>query len=87
MTEPTHLDINVVAGQLREVFAVDVTTATGRCGSCGRSGPLADALLYGRAPGIVLRCRGCSGVLLRVVTGPDRTWLDLRGLAYLELAG
>ncbi|MGZ4589651.1 MAG: DUF6510 family protein [Actinomycetes bacterium] len=33
-----------------------------------------------------MRCRGCDGVLLRVVSTPGRTWLDMRGLRQLELA-
>jgi hypothetical protein len=87
-TEPTDerfLDINAVAGELREVFAVDLTTATGQCAGCGRSGPLADGVLYGRSPGHVLRCRSCDNVLLRMVSGPGQTWLDLRGLAYVQV--
>jgi hypothetical protein len=89
MTDSTQdepfVDINAVAGELREVFAVDITTATGQCGGCGQSGPLAQARLYGRPPGHVLRCRGCDGVLMRMVTAPGNTWLDLRGLAYLQV--
>ena len=32
------LDGNAVAGMLGEVFAVEMTTATGTCGNCGESG-------------------------------------------------
>lgn len=81
----TVLDGSAAAGALSEVFAVDVTSATGRCAGCGRTGPLAHTAAYTQAPGLVLRCPGCADVLLRLVTGPDRTWIDLRGLAYLEL--
>ena len=31
----THLDGNVLAGTLGEVFAVDITTTVGQCASCG----------------------------------------------------
>jgi hypothetical protein len=34
---------------------------------------------------MVARCAGCDAVLLRVVTTPGETWLDLRGLTYLRL--
>jgi uncharacterized protein DUF6510 len=78
------LDGNAAAGELRTIFAVDVTAATGQCAACGRTGPLGAARAYQQAPGLVLRCVGCDGVLLRVVAGPDRTWLDSRGLAYLQ---
>jgi uncharacterized protein DUF6510 len=33
----------------------------------------------------VLRCPTCESVLMRVVRGPDRTWLDLRGLRTLQI--
>jgi hypothetical protein len=79
------LDINAAAGELRDVFAVDITTAVGRCAGCGRSGALAQARLYVSSPGLVLRCAGCDTVLLRKVTAPGRTWLDLRGLAFLQV--
>jgi hypothetical protein len=81
----TELDGNALAGPLREVFAVELTAALGTCAGCGRSGPLAEARLYARAPGLVARCPGCAAVLVRLVAGPDRTWLDLRGLAVVEV--
>ncbi|MBA9003496.1 DUF6510 family protein [Thermomonospora cellulosilytica] len=83
---PAHLDGNAAAGALREVFAVDLTTAAGRCENCGRTAVLAEARLYTRAPGLVGRCPGCEAVLFRVVRGPDRTWLDLRGLTCIEVS-
>jgi hypothetical protein len=79
------LDANAAAGPLREIFAVDLTSARGQCNSCGNTGVLAEARLYTRAPGIVARCARCDGVLLRLVQDPRRTWLDLRGLAYLQI--
>ena len=85
MTEPTHLDGNAVAGVLREVFAVDITAAVGRCDGCGAVAVMADTRVYVDAPGAVVCCAGCGAVLLRVVTAPGRTWLDLRGLSYLQL--
>jgi hypothetical protein len=81
----THLDANAAAGDLRTIFAVDVTAATGQCASCGQTAPLGTARLYNRAPGMVARCTGCDGVLLRMVTAPGRAWLDVRGLTYLQL--
>jgi hypothetical protein len=81
----TELDGNALAGPLREVFAVELTAARGTCAGCGRIGPLAEARLYARAPGLVVRCRGCDAVLLRLTTGPGRSWIELRGLAVLEV--
>ncbi len=80
------VDGNELAGPLRELFAIDVTVARGRCVGCGREGMVAEAVVFDRAPGLVARCPGCDSVLLRVVRGPDRAWLDLRGVTCLEFA-
>lgn len=78
-------DGNALAGPLGEVFAVDVTTATGRCVRCGRTGPIADLRVYTHAPGLVARCPGCEHVVLRLVRSPDAAWLDLRGMLSLHI--
>lgn len=80
------VDGNELAGALREIFAVDVTVVRGRCNGCGHEGPVAEAVVFDRAPGLVARCPGCESVLLRLVRSPDRAWLDLRGVSYLEFA-
>lgn len=81
----TVLDGNAAAGDLRAIFAVDVTAATGQCANCGQAAPLGTAQLYNQAPGLVLRCTSCENILLRMVNASGRTWLDLRGLAYLQV--
>ena len=78
-------DGSALAGPLHDLFRVDVTTAVGRCTGCGRTAPIAEARVFDHAPGPVARCPACDQVLLRLVRGPGRTWLDLRGLAYLQL--
>jgi hypothetical protein len=80
-----HLDGNALAGALGEVFAVDVTTATGTCASCGTSGAIAVARVYTGGPGLVARCPACGEVLLRMAEGAGRAWLDLRGLTCLQV--
>ena len=79
------LDGNALAGALREVFAVDVTTAVGTCVGCGHAGAVATLRVHARAPGLVARCPDCDGVVLRLVRGPDRAWLDLRGTICLQV--
>jgi hypothetical protein len=79
-----RLDGNAAAGALREIFGVDVTAAGGNCLNCAHTLVLAQALLYTRAPGLVGRCPACEEVLFRLVRGPDRAWLDMRGISYLE---
>ncbi len=81
----THLDGNVLAGTLGEVFAVDITTAVGQCASCGTRQAMGQSLVYTDAPGLVARCPSCGEVVLRVTRSPGRTWLDLRGVSCLEL--
>jgi hypothetical protein len=81
-----HLDGNMLAGALGELFTVDITAAIARCASCGTSSAVAQAHVYPDAPGLVARCPSCGEVVLRLVRGPDRAWLDLRGITCLQLA-
>jgi hypothetical protein len=85
MSEPAYLDGNAAAGPLSEIFAVDATTARGRCGHCGDETVVARAHLYPDDHGLVLRCCVCEEVLARVVETPGRISIDLRGLSWLEL--
>jgi len=81
--EAQPLDGNAAAGVLSEVFWRDMTLATGRCASCGREGPFAEARLYGGLMGYVMRCPGCDGVLMRVAKTPHGFWLEMQGLRSL----
>ena len=83
--DEAHLDGNAAAGRLAELFTFDVTVTVGRCDGCGHVCTFADTRSYQDAPGLVLRCTACDAVLLRVVSSAQRTWLDLRGLSYLEV--
>ncbi|HET8653100.1 MAG TPA: DUF6510 family protein [Gaiellaceae bacterium] len=79
------LDGNAAAGLLREVFAVEITTATGTCDGCSSVSAAGAFVAYTQAPGVVLRCPRCDAVLMKVVTDGERFWLDLRGLRSLQL--
>jgi hypothetical protein len=83
MTE--HLDGNVLAGPLSELFRDDMTTATGRCANCGDVSVLAQALVYDAAPGWCVRCHTCGGVLMVLVWAGDRLRIDMRGVSALEV--
>jgi Family of unknown function (DUF6510) len=86
MTGPTMwTDGNALAGPLNDVFGPDVTAAVAGCRNCGWSGSMAGVRVFDHAPGVVARCADCDEVLLRLVRGPGRAWLDLRGLDYLQL--
>jgi uncharacterized protein DUF6510 len=80
-----HVDGNALGGTFLELFGVELTIATGVCGSCGRAGEVATLHVYLRAPGAVARCPTCDNVLMKIVQSPDRTWLDLSGLRTLEI--
>ncbi len=78
-------DGTALAGPFHDVFRVEVTAAIGRCMNCGREGPMGEVRVFDHAPGVVARCPTCDQVLVRLVRGPGRAWLDLRGLAYLQV--
>jgi len=78
-------DGTALAGPVGDLLRVDVTTAVGRCTGCGRTAAMAEVRVFDHAPGVVARCPVCDQVLLRLVHGPGRAWLDLRGLSYLQL--
>jgi hypothetical protein len=80
------VDGNDLAGAARELFSVDMTVARGQCAGCGRTGMIAEAHVFNRAPGLVVRCPQCDSMLFRLVRGPGRAWLDMRGLTYLEVS-
>lgn len=85
MTDDTFVDGNAAAGELLSVFSVDVTGADGQCAACGKVASLALSRIYAFEPGIVLRCVACENPLIRITRGAGRTWLDVRGLVYMEL--
>jgi hypothetical protein len=83
-TEYDYVDGNAAAGPLQELFAVEATTASGECASCGRVSVLADTRVYFGGPGLVMRCRGCGSELLSLVNSPQATSLDVSGITRLS---
>jgi hypothetical protein len=79
------VDGNAAAGILRQVFAVEMTEALGTCAGCGKVEAVGAVVVYDRAPGLVLRCPHCDGVLVKLSTDGERVWLDLRGVQSLEV--
>ncbi|HVH98740.1 MAG TPA: DUF6510 family protein [Enhygromyxa sp.] len=82
-SDTEYLDGNAAAGDLSEIFAVDITAALGVCAHCGATKRFAEAHLYTQCPGIVARCAVCEHVLLRLVAVRERVYLELRGLTRL----
>jgi hypothetical protein len=79
------LDGNAAAGRLGQVFAFDVTLAVVTCRSCARAGPLAELQLYGGEAGLVLRCRRCEAVNIRLLETDRDINLDLSGVGRLTI--
>jgi hypothetical protein len=78
-----YLDGNAAAGELGEIFALDVTSAEGRCANCGGKSRFAEAHLYAQCPGLIARCPLCGHVLLRLANVQHGVVLDLRGMTHL----
>jgi len=81
----THIDGNVLAGPLSEIFSADMTTAMGRCAGCGDVSPLAMAMVYVKPGAFVARCHLCDTMLLTLIQSSGTNRLDLAGLAGLAI--
>ena len=77
------LDGNAIGGLLFDVFGAEMTTATGACVNCGASSQVAEFAVYRQAPGTVVRCRACGGILMVFVQAHGMICVDLSGLAAL----
>ena len=84
MNDLVPLDGNAAAGRLADLFAVEMTSATIVCDSCGREAALATLRLYGGA-GLVLRCPDCDTVILRMLNTGATLSLDMRGCSRLTV--
>ena len=85
-TSDMRLDGNAIGGALLDVFGVEMTVAIATCASCGATGEVARLEVYVKCPGTVALCPACGAVLLRIVEGRERIWLDLSGTRTLEIA-
>jgi Family of unknown function (DUF6510) len=85
-TSEMKLDGNAIGGLLREIFAMEMTNAVGTCASCGAVNEVGRVHVYMHAPGTVVRCPSCEQVLMRIVRGGGRYWVDLTGTRCLEFA-
>ena len=83
--EDRRLDGNAIGGLLLDLFGVELTVATTVCGGCRATEQVARLDVYVDAPGVVVRCCHCEGVMMRIVRGPNRAWIDLSGTASLEI--
>ncbi len=82
--EDSVLDGNAVAGVLAAAFGLEMTTVPGRCAHCHTVSVVGQLRAYTRAPGTVLRCPACAGVVLRIVETPTATLVDTSGATWLR---
>ena len=80
------LDGNAVAGVLAAAFGSEMTEVPGRCAQCATVSLVAELRAYVRAPGTVLRCPACGGVVIRIVETPHGLHVDVRGASFLRFA-
>ena len=85
-TAELRLDGNAIGGLLREIFAAEMTAAVGTCANCGAVNEIGRLHVYIHAPGTVVRCPACDSVLMRIVRGRGRYWIEMSGTRTLELA-
>lgn len=78
--EPAYLDGNALGGPLAELFTPDLTAAIVTCAHCGGVAPLAAYRVYADAPALVVRCPGCSGVVLRYASDAHGVRFEMTGV-------
>jgi ribosomal protein S27E len=86
MDETTlRLDGNALAGPFQEIFVHEMTAAQVSCAHCGRVEPVGAEHVYAHAPGAVVRCRHCEGLLMVIVQGGGKYRLTFQGSRWLEI--
>jgi ribosomal protein S27E len=80
-----HLDGNAIAGPLSEIFAADMTVASGRCAGCGDVSPLAMAIVYLKPNAYIVRCHVCDTMLIMVVESRASVAIEIEGLDSLVI--
>jgi Family of unknown function (DUF6510) len=81
------IDGNGIAGLLIDAFGKEMTAVSSTCATCGARRPVAELVVYQRAPGTVVRCRTCGNVVMVLVRRGDSVDVDLSGLANLSNQG
>jgi hypothetical protein len=80
-----RVDGNALAGLLSEVFVHEMTSVRVECKGCGAIEPLGAEHVYMKAPGSVVRCCHCEGVLLVITQRDDGYLLGFQQLGWLEI--
>jgi Family of unknown function (DUF6510) len=86
-SQAMRVDGNALAGTLGEIFVHEMTAARVACGGCGMIEPIGAGHAYVRAPGLVLRCCHCEGVLFVITRSRGGYIFGLGRASWLEMAG
>lgn len=82
-TPERRLDGNAVTGPLTELFCVDLSAARATCAGCGGTTALAAHHVYADSPALVVRCPGCTAVVLRYSADARSIRLEMTGARLL----
>ena len=86
MAEDRHVDGNAIGGLLIEVFGREMTDAMGCCAACGAINAVGALVVYRSGPGDVVRCPGCTTVLIVATPAPTGPRVYFSKLRWLEPA-
>jgi ribosomal protein S27E len=78
-----HLDGNVLAGPLTDLFTFEPTSTPAQCQSCADVATLGQAMVYSHPMGFVARCRHCDNVLAVIVEHSGQKSVNMQGLRWL----
>lgn len=81
----SYVDGNAVIGALSLALGVDTGHADVVCAACGHDHPVAEAQVYLRCPGIVIRCPNCTGAEIVLVEIEHRFEVTINGIERLVL--
>jgi Family of unknown function (DUF6510) len=83
--DENRLDGNAAGGILGEIFPFEMTSAQTACANCGSVWRVGQTMVYMHGMGAIVRCATCDNALIRLAHSPDRYWLDMRGVRYLQV--
>ena len=83
----SYVDGNAVIGALSLALGVDTGHAVVVCAACGLDHPVAEAHVYLRCPGIVIRCPSCTNAEIVLIEIEHRFQVTISGITRLEFPG
>ena len=81
----SHVDGNALSAAFSIAFGTDLTAAEAVCAHCNHDHAFAEAHVYLRNPGMVMRCPNCGGLELILVEIDHHIHVTMRGLATINM--